>query len=432
MQYWNEKIECMPREELKELQLKRLKTMLERIYKVPFYKAAFERLGAHPSDIKTFEDFHKLPFTVKTDLRDNYPDGLLACDSREIVRIHASSGTTGKPTVIMYTKNDIDNWAEAVARALTMAGINKKDIVQIAYGYGLFTGGLGLHYGAEKAGASVVPASTGNSKRQVMLMKDLKADAICCTPSYALFLAESLAEAGIGPKEIPLRVGIFGAEPWSEAMRCEIEKRLGIDAINIYGLSEISGPGVSCECMEKNGMHICEDLFLAEIINPETGEVLPDGEFGELVFTTIAKEGMPLLRYRTRDLTRLITEKCACGRTHARMDRVIGRSDDMLIIRGINVFPSQIESVLLEMGEASPFYHLVVDRVDNLDILEVQVEVSENMFSSEVRELEALRAKIKKEIDNTLNISAKISLVEPSTLERSEGKASRVTDKRPK
>lgn len=431
MKYWNEEIECMPREQIKELQLHRLQKMLERIYNnVPFYRAKFDSIGAVPSDIKTFKDFQGLPFTVKTDLRDNYPDKLRACDKSEVHRIHASSGTTGKPTVVVYTKNDVDMWADCVARAMTMAGVKKEDTVQVSYGYGLFTGGLGAHYGAERLGAAVIPTSSGNTKRQLMLMQDLNVDALCCTPSYALMLSEALEEAGVDTSKLPLRTGIFGAEPWTEAMRSELEKRLHINALNIYGLSEIAGPGVSMECLEKNGMHIAEDNFIAEIINPETGEVLPDGSVGELVFTTITKEGMPLLRYRTRDLTRLLTEKCSCGRTHARMDRVMGRSDDMLIIRGVNVFPSQIESVLLDMGETTPYYHLIVDRIDNKDSLEVQVEVSEDMFSSEVRGLEELRGKIKKEIENTLLIAVKVSLVEPKTLARSEGKAVRVTDKR--
>ncbi|MGL4791381.1 MAG: phenylacetate--CoA ligase family protein, partial [Anaerotignaceae bacterium] len=371
-----------------------------------------------------------LPFTTKTDLRDNYPDKLRACPKSEITRIHASSGTTGKPTVVLYTKNDVDMWSDCVARSMTMAGISKNDTVQVSYGYGLFTGGLGAHYGAEKIGASVIPTSSGNTKRQLLLMEDLQVDAICCTPSYSLLLSEALEENNINTREMPLRVGIFGAEPWSEAMRAEIERRLNINAYNIYGLSEIAGPGVAMECTAKNGMHIMEDNFIAEIINPETGEVLPDGETGELVFTTITKEGMPLLRYRTRDLTKLLTETCACGRTHARIDRIMGRSDDMLIIRGVNVFPSQIESVLLDMGQTSPHYHLIVDRIDNKDTLEVQVEVSDSSFSSIVRELEGLRAHIKKEIENTLGISVKVTLVEHKTLARSEGKAVRVTDRR--
>ncbi len=431
MKYWNEEIECMPRDELKKLQFEKLKVMLNRIYNnVPFYRAKFEQIEAVPEDIKSFDDFQKLPFTVKTDLRDNYPDKLRACEKKDVYRIHASSGTTGKPTVVVYTRNDVEMWADCVARALTMAGITNNDIVQVSYGYGLFTGGLGAHYGAEKLGAAVVPTSSGNTKRQLMLMEDLEVNALCCTPSYALMLSEAFEEKGVDTKKLPLRAGVFGAEPWTEGMRSELERRLNIDALNIYGLSEISGPGVAMECLAKNGMHIAEDNFIAEIINPETGEVLPDGSIGELVFTTITKEGMPLLRYRTRDLTRLITEKCSCGRTHARIDRIMGRSDDMLIIRGVNVFPSQVESVLLDLGETSPYYHLVVDREDNRDSLEIQVEVSDQLFSSEVRGLEQLRAKIKKEIENTLGISVKVSLVEPKTLARSEGKAVRVTDKR--
>lgn len=430
MNYWNEEIECMPREELQNLQLERLQKMLERIYTVPFYREKFDAMGITPADIKTMEDFRKLPFTYKQDLRDNYPTGLAAAEKKDIVRLHASSGTTGKPTVVAYTQSDVDLWAEIVARAIIMAGLDKESTVQVAYGYGLFTGGLGLHYGAEKVGAVTIPASTGNTKRQIMLMQDCNSDAFCSTPSYALFLSEAMVEMGIDPKSLNLKVGIFGAEPWSEEMRSELEKRLDITALNIYGLSEISGPGVSMECMEKAGMHIAEDHFIAEIIDPETGEVLEDGQWGELVFTTITKEGMPLLRYRTRDLTRLLTEKCACGRTHARMDRIVGRSDDMLIIRGVNVFPSQIESVLLDMGETAPYYHLTVTRENNTDILEIQVEISDALFATEISGLEKLRNKIKKEIDNVLGISAKVSLVEPKTLTRFEGKAVRVTDLR--
>ena len=431
MKYWNKDIECMPRDEVKQLQFERLKVMLKRIYEnVPFYRNKLDEIGITPDDIKSLNDLEKLPFTTKTDLRDNYPDKLCACNKQDINRIHASSGTTGKPTVVLYTKNDVDMWSECVARAMTMAGITKDDTVQVSYGYGLFTGGLGAHYGAETIGATVIPTSSGNTKRQIMLMEDLSVDALCCTPSYALMLSEAMEEAGIDTKKLPVRMGIFGAEPWSEAMRYEIEKRLNINAYNIYGLSEICGPGVSMDCIEKEGMHIAEDFFIAEIIDPVTGEVLPDGSTGELVFTTISKEGMPLLRYRTKDLTRLIVEPCKCGRTHARMDRVMGRSDDMLIIRGVNVFPSQIESILLEMGETSPYYHLIVDRIDNRDTLEVQVEVSEALFSAEISGLESLRDKISKEIQHTLLVSAKVSLVEPKSLARSEGKAVRVTDKR--
>ncbi|MDT3700625.1 MAG: phenylacetate--CoA ligase [Thermincola sp.] len=397
---------------------------------VPFYKQKLQEKGVEPGDIKSLEDIRLLPFTVKQDLRDTYPFGLFAAPMEDVVRIHASSGTTGKPTVVGYTQTDIDNWAELIARCVAMAGGTKGDVVQVAYGYGLFTGGLGLHYGAEKLGAAVIPISGGNTKRQLMLMEDFGTTIIACTPSYALFLAEEAREDGLDLINSGLKAGIFGAEPWSENMRREIEKALGIKALNIYGLSEIMGPGVSMECECQCGMHVMEDFFIPEIIDSETGEVLPYGSKGELVFTTITKEAFPLLRYRTRDISVLREEKCDCGRTFVRMERVMGRSDDMLIIRGVNVFPSQIESVLLEIGETEPHYMLVVDRQGNLDNLEVWVEVSEKMFSDEVRKLEELEKKLHHEIASVLGISAKIKLVEPKTIPRSEGKAKRVFDKR--
>ncbi|ATW25536.1 phenylacetate--CoA ligase family protein [Candidatus Formimonas warabiya] len=429
--YWNEKCECMPREELEQLQLERLKQMVERCYhNVLHYRKAMQELGVEPEDIQSLEDLRKLPFTVKTDLRDNYPYGLFAVPLSEIVRIHSSSGTTGKPIVVGYTRQDLNNWAELIARSLGCAEVTKQDVIQISYGYGLFTGGLGIHNGAEKVGASVIPTSGGNNKRQVMIMRDFGSTALACTPSYALVLAEEMEELGISKDEIKLRVGIFGAEPWSQGIRKEIESRLGISAHDIYGLSEVMGPGVSMECGAKNGLHVWEDHFIPEIINPETGAPLPYGEMGELVFTTITKEGFPVIRYRTRDLSCLHVEKCACGRTHVRMDRITGRSDDMLIIRGVNVFPSQIESVLLEIGNTTPNYHLIVDRINNLDTLEVQVEVSDQMFSDEIKRLEELEHVIRKEIESVLGISCKVTLVEPKTLARSEGKAKRVTDKR--
>ncbi len=431
MQYWNPAYECMSRNEMAEVQRERLIRTVKRVYdNVPFYHDRMQKAGMEPEDIKSLEDLKKIPFTNKTDLRDTYPYGMFAVPMSEIVRIHASSGTTGKQTVVGYTQRDLDSWAEVVARSLYSAGAGKESIVQVAYGYGLFTGGLGLHYGAERIGAAVIPASGGNTKRQIVMMKDFGTTILACTPSYALNLAEAMEEMGISKNELKLKAGIFGAEPWSNNMRNEIEGRLGIMAMDIYGLSEITGPGVSMECPCKCGLHIQEDHFIPEIINPETGEVLPEGTAGELVFTTITKEGIPLIRYRTHDISSLYYEKCECGRTLVRMSKVTGRSDDMLIIRGVNVFPSQIESVLLETGETEPHYLLMIDRVDNLDILEIWVEMSPNMFSDTVKKIEELEMKIKKDIVSTLGIHAKVKLVEPKTIERSEGKAKRVIDRR--
>ncbi|NTW56150.1 MAG: phenylacetate--CoA ligase [Chlorobiaceae bacterium] len=428
---WNEHYECMERESLLKLQGTRLKEMVERVYySVPFYRSKLQDQGIEPGDIQSIDDLKKLPFTTKQDLRDNYPFGLFATPRQDVVRLHASSGTTGKSTVVGYTHNDIMMWSEVVARSLTMIGATRDDIIQVAYGYGLFTGGLGLHYGAEKIGASVIPISGGNTKKQLQLMEDFGSTLLACTPSYAAFLGEALAEEKIDPASIKLKAGIFGAEPWSEEMRSQIEKLLRIKAYDIYGLSEIIGPGVSMECHCQNGMHIFEDHFIPEIINPDTCEVLPYGELGELVFTPATKEAMPLIRYRTRDLTRLHADKCECGRTLVRMEKCVGRSDDMLIIRGVNVFPSQVESVLLEMSETKPHYLLVVDRRNNLDILEVQVEVEEQFFSDEVKELENLRHRIKANIASVLGLHADIRLVEPGTIERSMGKAQRVIDRR--
>lgn len=419
------------RAELEQEQLASLQKTVKRVYeKVPFYREKFEEKGLEPGDIKSLEDLKHLPFTTKQDLRDNYPFGLFTVPQEDLVRIHASSGTTGKPTVVGYTQGDIDSWADIMARCISWAGGSKKDVVQIGYGYGLFTGGLGVHYGAERLGATVIPISGGNTKRQLMVMEDFKTSILACTPSYALYLAEEAKELGVDIDKLNLKVGIFGAEPWSNNMRKELEAKLGIKAIDIYGLSEIIGPGVACECTEQAGLHINEDYFLPEIINPETGDVLPYGQKGELVFTTINKEAFPVLRYRTRDISILHPETCACGRTFVRMERVTGRTDDMLIIRGVNVFPSQIESVLLEIGETEPHYLLVVDRHGNLDDLEIWVEVSEKMFSDEVRRLEQLERKLRQEIQSILGISAKIKLVEPKTIPRSEGKAKRVIDKR--
>lgn len=422
---------CWTRAELEQEQLASLQKTVKRVYeKVPFYREKFEEKGLEPGDIKSLEDLKHLPFTTKQDLRDNYPFGLFTVPQEDLVRIHASSGTTGKPTVVGYTQGDIDSWADIMARCISWAGGSKKDVVQIGYGYGLFTGGLGVHYGAERLGATVIPISGGNTKRQLMVMEDFKTSILACTPSYALYLAEEAKELGVDIDKLNLKVGIFGAEPWSNNMRKELEAKLGIKAIDIYGLSEIIGPGVACECTEQAGLHINEDYFLPEIINPETGDVLPYGQKGELVFTTINKEAFPVLRYRTRDISILHPETCACGRTFVRMERVTGRTDDMLIIRGVNVFPSQIESVLLEIGETEPHYLLVVDRHGNLDDLEIWVEVSEKMFSDEVRRLEQLERKLRQEIQSILGISAKIKLVEPKTIPRSEGKAKRVIDKR--
>ncbi|NTU54424.1 MAG: phenylacetate--CoA ligase [Chlorobiaceae bacterium] len=428
---WNEHHECMERQQLTELQGQRLRDMVERIYfNVPFYRNRLQEMGIEPGDIRSIEDLQKLPFTTKQDLRDNYPFGLFAVPQHDVVRLHASSGTTGKSTVVGYTHNDIMMWAEVVARSLTMAGITRNDIVQVAYGYGLFTGGLGVHYGAEKIGASVIPISGGNTKKQLQLLEDFGSTAIACTPSYAAYLGEALVEEKIDRSKLKLRAGIFGAEPWTEEMRTQIQHLLGLKAYDIYGLSEVIGPGVSMECACQKGMHIFEDHFIPEIIDPETCEVLPYGTLGELVFTTVTKEAMPLMRYRTRDLTRLHFEQCDCGRTLVRMEKCVGRSDDMLIIRGVNLFPSQVESVLLEMSETRPHYLLVVDRENNLDTLEIQVEVEEQFFSDEVKELEGLRKRIQSNLASTLGLHAAVRLVEPGTIERSMGKAQRVVDKR--
>lgn len=429
---WDEELETLPREALEALQLKRLMATAEMVYAtVPFYKKKFDEASIRPGDIKSLKDLQHLPFTTKLDLRDNYPFGLFAVPMEQVVRIHASSGTTGKQTVVGYTRRDINTWAELMARSLAAAGAQKNDLIHNAYGYGLFTGGLGVHYGAEKLGASVIPISGGNSKRQIIIMQDFGSTVLTCTPSYALFLAETAEEMGVDIKKLKLKVGIFGAEPWSEKMRDEIERQLNIDAIDIYGLSEVIGPGVSIECIEaKRGLHIFEDHFIPEIINPRTGEVLPYGEKGELVFTTITKEAFPLIRYRTRDISVLYPQPCKCGRTHVRMGRVSGRSDDMLIIRGVNVFPSQIESVLMNVEGVEPHYLLIVDRQGNLDTLEVQVEVNEKGFSDEVKDLQVLGRRIEKDIKDLLGVTAAVKLVEPKTIQRSEGKAQRVIDKR--
>jgi len=431
MEIWNRHFECMDREELKKVQSERLRETVERVYyNVPYYRNKMQEAGLGPEHIQSTDDLHKLPFTTKQDLRDNYPFGLFAVPMSEIVRVHASSGTTGKPTVVGYTHRDIATWSEVMARTLTCAGANRHDFIHVAYGYGLFTGGLGIHYGGEKIGASVIPVSGGNTTRQLQLMHDFGSTVLACTPSYALFLAEAIEESGIDRKELKLRTGVFGAEPWTENMRKEIEEKLSIKAIDIYGLSEVIGPGVASECLFQQGLHISEDHFLPEIIDPQTLEIMPEGESGELVFTTITKEGLPLIRYRTRDLTRLNFDKCTCGRTMVRMEKCLGRSDDMLIIRGVNLFPSQIESVILEMSEIKPHYLLIVDRVNNLDTIELQVEVDEAFFQDKISQLQSLRNKIQNNLESTLGLGIKVTLVEPKTIERSEGKSKRVIDKR--
>lgn len=428
---WNQHFECMDREQMSQLQSERLRDMVERVYyNVPFYRNKMQEMGLEPGDIRGIEDLHKLPFTTKQDLRDNYPFGMFATPMEDVVRIHASSGTTGKPTVVGYTRRDIATWAEVVARSLTAAGVGKHDRIQVAYGYGLFTGGLGIHYGAERIGATVIPISGGNTKKQIQLLQDFESTAIAMTPSYALYLAEAMEELGVDPASLKMKVGIFGAEPWTENMRREIEAKLKIRATDIYGLSEIIGPGVSIECEQQNGLHIFEDHFIPETIDSNTLMPTRRGEEGELVFTTVTKEALPILRYRTRDLTTLDYEPCACGRTAVRMKKCIGRSDDMLIIRGVNIFPSQVESVLLEISETRPHYLLIVERINNLDTLEVWVEVDEAFFSDEIKKLEALTAKITHALESTLGISVKVKLVEHKTIERSEGKAKRVIDKR--
>jgi phenylacetate-CoA ligase len=429
---YNIEYETMPREALEAIQLKRLQAVLTRVYAtVPFYRKKFTEAGILPGDIKRLEDLHSVPFTAKQDLRDNYPFGMFAVPMDNVVRIHASSGTTGQPTVVGYTARDINTWAELMARALSAGGASRGDIIHNAYGYGLFTGGLGVHYGAEKLGASVIPVSGGNTKRQVTIMKDFKPTILTATPSYSLHLAEAADEMEISFADLHFKSGIFGAEPWSEDMRQEIERKLHLNAIDIYGLSEVIGPGVSVECLEaKKGLHIFEDHFIPEIIDPDTGEPLPYGETGELVITSITKEAFPVIRYRTRDITSLNPEPCICGRTHARMKKVSGRTDDMLIIRGVNVFPSQIESILMQVDGVEPHYQLIVERQDNLDTLTVMVEVGEKMFSDEVKSLQRVGDKIAAEIKDYLGVTAKIRLVEPKTIQRSEGKAARVIDKR--
>ncbi|MCT4534944.1 phenylacetate--CoA ligase family protein [Halodesulfovibrio sp.] len=431
---FNVEQETLPREELEAIQLRRLQNLCERVYaNVPHYREQFIKAGITPADIKSLNDLSKLPFTEKQDLRDNYPFGLFAVPKENIVRLHASSGTTGKATVVGYTQRDVNNWAELMARSFMAAGATRSDFIHNSYGYGLFTGGLGVHYGAERLGATVIPISGGGTKRQVSLMEDFGATVICSTPSYGLVLHEAAKQAGVDMRDLPLRVGIFGAEPWTEEMRKDLQDKMGIDAVNIYGLSEIMGPGVSIECaVAKDGMHIFEDHFLPEIIDPVTGEQLPEGETGELVITTLTKEGIPLIRYRTRDITSLNYTPCKCGRTHVRMNRITGRSDDMLIIRGVNVFPSQIESIILETEGASPHYQIIVKRDGNLDTVEVQVEIDESLFSDAIKNLQRIEMRIQKTIKEFLGVSSKVRLVEPRSIERSQGKAKRVFDLRDK
>ncbi len=424
--------ETMPREDLEAIVFRRLEATLKRVYaNVPFYRKKFADNNITPSDIQSLDDLTRIPFTTKEDLRENYPFGMFSVPMDHVVRIHASSGTTGQPTVVGYTARDVDTWAGLMARSLAAGGATRGDMIHNAYGYGLFTGGLGIHYGAEKLGASVIPISGGNTKRQIVIMKDFGPTILTATPSYALHLGEVADEMDVSFKDFKFKYGIFGAEPWSEKMREEIERKLNLTAVDIYGLSEVIGPGVAIECYEaKKGLHIFEDHFIPEIINPETGDVLPYGETGELVFTSITKEAFPVIRYRTRDISSLNPEPCKCGRTHVRMNRVSGRTDDMLIIRGVNVFPSQIESILMDMDDVEPHYQLVVDREGKLDTLTIMLEVGERVFSDEVRHLQNMERKIAKNIKEYLGVSARVKLVEPKTIARSEGKAVRVIDKR--
>ncbi len=430
--FWNKDRETMPRKDIENLQVELLRENIEYAYKnVPLYKKKFDEYGIDKNSIKTIEDIQKLPFTTKDDFRDNYPFGLFATDIKNIVRIHSSSGTTGKPTVVGYTSKDLDTWSSLIARIAAAAGVTDEDIVHIAFGYGLFTGGFGLHYGLERIGAAIVPASSGNTKRQIMLIKDYGATVLVCTPSYALHIAEVAREGGIDIKsDLKLRIGMFGAEPWSNQMRKKIEEELNIKAYDNYGLSEIMGPGFSGECEQQDGMHIAEDNFIAEIINPETGKTAKKDEYGELVITTLTKEALPVFRYRTRDITRIIKEKCACGRTFARMEKPIGRTDDMLIIRGVNVFPSQIEEVLFSMDGVSPHYQIIIDRAGALDIATVKVEANANLFFDEMKKQKEFLDKINNELKSSLGIDVSVKLVEPHSIERSEGKAKRIIDKR--
>ncbi|PLX80089.1 MAG: phenylacetate--CoA ligase [Desulfuromonas sp.] len=430
-QIWDPSHECLSREAMQALQLKRLQQAVQRVYaNVPHYRQAFDRAGVKPEDLQSLADLQRFPFTVKEDMRVNYPYGLFAAPMKDVIRVHSSSGTTGKPTVVGYTRRDIEDWAGLVARFMSAAGVTEDDVVHIAFGYGLFTGAFGLHYGGEQIGATIIPMSGGNTDKQIMILKDYGATVLVCTPSYALTLADRMEKMGIDPRSLPLRVGLFGGEPWSEEMRREVEERLDIVATDNYGLSEIVGPGVAGECLCKKGMHLFEDHFYPEIIDPDSGEVLPPGEKGELVLTNIVQEAIPLIRYRTRDITRLHYEPCDCGRSLVRMDKTMGRSDDMLIIKGVNVFPTQIEEVLFQVEGCEPHYQLIVDREGSRDTLEVQVEVNENIFFDEMKKQRAFVDLVEKRLASTIGLHAKVKLVEPASMPRHEGKANRVIDRR--
>lgn len=429
--YYQPEIETMSREDLQALQLERLQALVKRVYeKIPFYKESFDKAGVNPADIKSLSDLTKLPFTVKQDMRDAYPFGLFAVPRKDVVRVHCSSGTTGTATVVGYTQNDLDNWGDCFARALYGAGCGPDSALQIAYGYGLFTGGLGAHYGGERAGCTVLPMSTGNTKRQVRLMKDFDVDCLCCTPSYALNIAEVAEEEGYDPREFPIHAGILGAEPCSEATRAEIEQKMGIQVYDIYGLSEVMGPGVACECEQQDGLHVCEDQFIIEILDPKTLQPVPDGEWGEVVFTTLCKECSPLVRYRTRDISRILVGECECGRTFRRMDRIAGRTDDMMILRGVNVFPSQIEEEIVSFPEIAPQYQLILTTKGTLDHAELRVETVPEFPFDEIRRLEKLKKDLQKALKENLQIAVDVKIVEPKTIERAEGKTKRIIDMR--
>jgi len=429
--YYQPDIETMSREDLEALQLERLQALVKRVYqKIPFYKESFDKAGINPEDIKSLADLTKLPFTVKQDMRDAYPFGLFAVPRKDVVRVHCSSGTTGTATVVGYTQKDLENWGDCFARALYGAGCGPDSTLQIAYGYGLFTGGLGAHNGGERAGCTVLPMSTGNTKRQVRLMKDFDVDCLCCTPSYALNIAEVAQEEGYDVHEFPIHAGILGAEPCSEATRAEIEQKMGIQVYDIYGLSEVMGPGVACECEKQHGLHVCEDQFIIEILDPKTLQPVPDGEWGEVVFTTLCKECSPLVRYRTRDISRILVGECECGRTFRRMDRIAGRTDDMMILRGVNVFPSQIEEEIVSFPEIAPQYQLILTTKGTLDHAELRVETVPEFPFDEIRRLEKLKKDLQKALKENLQIAVDVKIVEPKTIERAEGKAKRIIDMR--
>ena len=429
--YYQPDIETMSREDLEALQLERLQALVKRVYqKIPFYKESFDKAGINPEDIKSLADLTKLPFTVKQDMRDAYPFGLFAVPRKDVVRVHCSSGTTGTATVVGYTQKDLENWGDCFARALYGAGCGPDSTLQIAYGYGLFTGGLGAHNGGERAGCTVLPMSTGNTKRQVRLMKDFDVDCLCCTPSYALNIAEVAQEEGYDVHEFPIHAGILGAEPCSEATRAEIEQKMGIQVYDIYGLSEVMGPGVACECEKQHGLHVCEDQFIIEILDPKTLQPVPDGEWGEVVFTTLCKECSPLVRYRTRDISRILVGECECGRTFRRMDRIAGRTDDMMILRGVNVFPSQIEEEIVSFPEIAPQYQLILTTKGTLDHAELRVETVPEFPFDEIRRLEKLKKDLQKALKENLQIAVDVKIVEQKTIERAEGKAKRIIDMR--